>query len=73
VKKFNQCLEEARALLRDAADVWALGDAENPPTLDVLLNILQAFAKEGFLFFPSDAPVEIPLFSQTASSTKSAG
>ena len=72
-KKFARCLDNARALLRDAADVWALGDPEEPPTLDVLLTILQAFAKEGFLFFPTEAGINTAVPHRGVSEAKSAG
>ena len=55
VTRFARCFEEASALLRNSADQWAKGDPEDPTTLEVLLNILQAFAKDGFLFFPTEA------------------
>lgn len=53
--RFSRCIESARAILRDAADRWAAGDAEEPATLHVLLDVLQVFAKERFLLFPAEA------------------
>ena len=53
--EFARTLDEARALLRDAADRWARGDAEDPTTLDVLLTILEVFARDRFLLFPTEA------------------
>lgn len=47
--RFERCVEEARALLRKAADEWALGHPEQPPTKDVLEQIIRVFEHERFL------------------------
>jgi hypothetical protein len=49
---FTRCMDEAQALLRDAADSWAAGDPERPSTLEMLVGVLQVFAQGGFLAFP---------------------
>ncbi|MCU0722829.1 MAG: hypothetical protein MUC63_04325 [Planctomycetes bacterium] len=49
---FTRCMDEAQAILRDAADSWAAGDAETPSTLEMLVGVLQVFAQGGFLSFP---------------------
>jgi hypothetical protein len=53
--RFQRCLEKAQACLRDAADRWSEGDPEEPSTLEVLVVVLQHFAREDFLYFPSEA------------------
>ncbi|GEM_PF-3129627 len=52
--EFHQGLEEARAILCDAADAWAEGDPECPATLAVLVDVLRAFANRGLLAFPGE-------------------
>ncbi|MHC4600943.1 MAG: hypothetical protein ACYS47_18275 [Planctomycetota bacterium] len=70
---FARCLEKARALLRDSADWWARGDPEEPATLEVLLNLLQMFAREGFLYFPTEAGIDTAVPRHGVSEAKSAG
>jgi hypothetical protein len=53
--RFEQCMDEAQALMRRAADEWAHGDPENPPTERVLAEILQVFARDKFLKRPFGA------------------
>ena len=71
--RFARCLEEARALLRDSADWWARGDPEEPATLEVLLNILRMFAREDFLYFPSELNPAAASPSRSVAEVKSAG
>ena len=47
--RYEQCVERARAVLRKAADQWALGHPEQPPTAEVLEEIIQIFERERFL------------------------
>jgi hypothetical protein len=49
---FSACMEEAQAILRDAADGWAAGDPERPTTLETLVGVLQVFVRGGLLAFP---------------------
>ncbi|MHC4777035.1 MAG: hypothetical protein ACYTFG_00510 [Planctomycetota bacterium] len=71
--KFARCLEEARGVLRDAADFWAKGDPEDPSTLEVLLTMLQAFAREGFLYFPTEVGLGAASPKRGFAEAKSAG
>ena len=47
--RFERCVEEAQAVLRKAADEWALGHPEQPPTKEVLEQIVRMFEREKFL------------------------
>ena len=47
--RFDRCRDQAHELLRKAADQWALGHPEEPPTHEVLEQILQVFEHEHFL------------------------
>jgi hypothetical protein len=47
--RFQQCVDEAQAVLRAAADRWALGQPEDPPTTEVLEAILFIFEHQHFL------------------------
>jgi hypothetical protein len=50
--RFEQCVEDALALLHKAADTWAKGHPETPPTSEVLQDMLRLFEKAGFLKKP---------------------
>jgi len=50
--RFDRCMEDARRLLRTAADNWAQGNPEEPPTEEVLNKIVDVFANEKFLKRP---------------------
>jgi len=52
--RFVDCFEEAHKLLKEAADQWALGDPENPPTPELLASLLDVFERERFLRRPID-------------------
>ena len=47
--RFQRCVEQAHAILRKAADEWALGHPEQPPTKQVLEEVLRIFEHEHFL------------------------
>jgi hypothetical protein len=47
--RFEQCVDDALAILREAADEWALGHPERPPAREVLERILRTFEHEHFL------------------------
>jgi hypothetical protein len=47
--RFERCVDEAHAILRKAADEWALGNPEQPPTREVLEQIIRTFKHERFL------------------------
>jgi hypothetical protein len=46
---FQQCLDQAQGVLQKAADEWALGNPEQPPTKEVLDRILKIFEEQHFL------------------------
>jgi len=46
--RFERCIEEAQAVLRKAADEWALGHPEQPPTKEILEQIIRIFEREKF-------------------------
>ena len=50
--RYERCVEEALIILRKAADEWALGSPEQPPTSEILAQILNVFEKEKFLRRP---------------------
>jgi len=50
--RFEQCIQDATALVRTAADEWAKGDPEEPPVSDVLEAVLRVFEKQKFLRRP---------------------
>jgi len=47
--RFERCVDESLTILRKAADEWALGNPEQPPTKEVLEQILRIFEHEHFL------------------------
>ena len=47
--RFGRCQDDALVVLQEAADDWAKGDPENPPTKLILEKILRIFEKEKFL------------------------
>ena len=47
--RFQRCVDEAHAILRKAADEWALGNPEQPVTREVLEQIIRTFEHEHFL------------------------
>jgi hypothetical protein len=47
--RFQLCCDQAHELLRNAADQWALGHPEQPPTREVLEQILRIFEHQHFL------------------------
>jgi len=47
--RFKRCCDQAHDLLRKAADQWALGHPEQPPTREILEQILRIFEHEHFL------------------------
>lgn len=47
--RFERCVDESMAVLRKAADEWALGNPEQPPTKEVLEKIICIFEHEHFL------------------------
>lgn len=50
--RYERCVDEALNILRKAADEWALGSPEQPPTPEILTQILHVFEKEKFLRRP---------------------
>ena len=52
---YDRCLDDALRRLRKAADEWATGHPEQPPTKVVLDEILEIFAREKFLKRPYGA------------------
>ena len=52
VSRFNECVQDAHRLLMKAADDWAKGHPEQPPTIEVLDSILDMFANQRFLKRP---------------------
>jgi hypothetical protein len=55
VMGYERCVQEAHRQLIEAADEWAAGNPEDPPTQEVLRSILDLFAKHGFLKPPFGA------------------
>jgi hypothetical protein len=47
--RFERCVDEAHAVLRKAADQWALGHPEQPPTKEVLEQIIRIFEHQHFV------------------------
>jgi hypothetical protein len=47
--RFERCVDESLAILRKAADEWALGNPEQPSTKEVLEQIIRTFEHEHFL------------------------
>ena len=47
--RFERCVDQAHSILREAADQWALGHPEQPPSRDVLEQIIRVFEHEHFL------------------------
>jgi hypothetical protein len=47
--RFERCMDKSLAALRKAADEWALGNPEQPPTKEVLEEIIRTFEHEHFL------------------------
>jgi hypothetical protein len=52
--RFVTCFDNALKILRAAADQWAKGDPEKPPTPEMLSDLLDVFEKAGFLRRPID-------------------
>jgi len=52
--RFVVCFEDAYKLLKQAADQWALGDPEKPPTAEILSQLLDVFERGRFLWRPID-------------------
>lgn len=52
--RFVDCFERTLKALRAAADEWAIGDPEKPPTEEVLSKLLDIFEREKFLRRPID-------------------
>jgi hypothetical protein len=52
--RFFDRFEDARKLLSRAADQWALGDPEKPPSAEILSQVLDIFEKARFLRRPID-------------------
>src|SRR5690606_7972519 len=50
--RFDDCLDEARRILVHAADEWSKGNPEDPPTTEVLSEILEVFQTSQFLKRP---------------------
>lgn len=50
--QFEEAQREALVALRRAADAWAKGDPEDPPSVDVLDRILEPFFDRQFLRRP---------------------
>ena len=49
---YDRCVEQALAELRRAADAWAQGHPEEPPTEEVLQRLLRIFERARFLRHP---------------------
>ena len=47
--RYQRCVDEALHVLRKAADQWALGHPEQPPTPEVLEQIIRVFERGRFL------------------------
>jgi len=47
--RFERCVNQAHAILRKAADQWALGHPEQPATREVLEEVIRVFEHEHFL------------------------
>ena len=47
--RFERCVDKSLTVLRKAADEWALGNPEQPPTKEVLEEIIRTFEHEHFL------------------------
>ena len=52
VSRFEECFRNAHRLLIKAADEWAEGHPEQPPTIEILNSILNVFECEKFLRRP---------------------
>jgi hypothetical protein len=52
VSRFEESVLDAHRLLIKAADQWAEGHAEEPPTIEVLNSILYLFESRKFLRLP---------------------
>jgi hypothetical protein len=50
--RYVACFEEAQKLLKEASDLWAMGNPEDPPTERVLDRLLEPFKREKFLRQP---------------------
>ena len=50
--RYKRCVERAHRLLMKAADEWAKGNSEQPPTIDVLNEIIDVFARQKLLIRP---------------------
>ena len=47
--RFERCCAEALGILQKAADEWALGHPEQPPSKAILERIIRVFEREKFL------------------------
>ena len=52
VEWFDECVADAHRLLMKAADEWAKGHPEEPPTIDVLNALLDLFESKRLLTRP---------------------
>ena len=50
--QFDEAMRDALAALQRAADAWAAGDPEDPPTATVLQQVLEPFHSRRFLRRP---------------------
>lgn len=50
--QFGEAQREALAALQAAADAWAEGDPEDPPSVEVLARVLEPFFQRKFLRRP---------------------
>ncbi len=50
--RFEQSIRDALEILRKSADSWAKGDPEDPPTEEVLRQVLRVFERQRFLQRP---------------------
>jgi hypothetical protein len=50
--RYERACREAHKLLKKAADAWAGGDPEDPPTEEVLQEILDLFIRRRLLRLP---------------------
>ena len=53
--RYERAFEAAHAILRKAADEWSEGNPEDPPTEEILGQVLDIFIKSKFLRRPFGA------------------